>query len=207
MPSCDIVVFDLGNVMIEILDWPASCAAAGVPWRPFPITEEVLGRIRALEGAYECGAIDDHALCAGWSAAVEGVYSPAGVRAAFLAMLGPELPGIADLVARLKAAGIRTACLSNTSGLHWPILTDPAIYPSIAALDAQHASHLFGLRKPDMEIYRAFETATGAHPDGILFFDDRPENVTAAQARGWTAVHIDPARPSVAQIEAALAGV
>ncbi|HEY3380004.1 MAG TPA: HAD-IA family hydrolase, partial [Armatimonadota bacterium] len=95
------------------------------------------------------------------------------------------------------------ACLSNTCAPHWADLTNAVRYPGIAALDFQHASHLFGVAKPDPAIYQLFEAATGQRSEEILFFDDRAENVAAAQACGWHAVQILPTHPAVAQIHAA----
>ncbi len=132
------------------------------------------------------------------------MYTPEEIIAIYLAIIQEELPGIHELVTGLQAAGYRTACLSNTCELHWPVLTDPAIYPAIARLDARHASHLFGVRKPDHAIYRRFEAATGMAPAEILFFDDLPENVQGALECGWHAVHIHRDRPAVEQMREAL---
>ena len=107
-----------------------------------------------------------------------------------MAIIQPEYPGILELVNALHAAGCATACLSNTCASHWAALVDPARYPAIARLGARHASHLFGLMKPDPHIYRRFEQAMGAQPAEILFFDDGPANVAAARQRGWRAEQI-----------------
>lgn len=132
-------------------------------------------------------------------------YTLNELRAGFMAIIREELPGIYDIVSGLKARGVRTACLSNTSPVHWPVLTDPARYPSIAALDAHFASHLLGLYKPDPAIYRAVEQALDIRPEDALFFDDRPANVEAAQACGWRATLITAAQPSAVQMRTVLA--
>jgi FMN phosphatase YigB (HAD superfamily) len=61
-----------------------------------------------------------------------------------------------------------------------------------------------GLVKPDAEIYRAFERATGAAPGDVVFFDDLAENVDAARACGWDAVLVDHGGDTAAQVLAAL---
>lgn len=45
-----------------------------------------------------------------------------------------------------------------------------------------------GLRKPDLAIYRRAIDIVGGPPERILFIDDRPENVTGAQAAGLVAL-------------------
>ncbi|CAN5392976.1 HAD family phosphatase [soil metagenome] len=107
-------------------------------------------------------------------------------------ILMEEYPGIPELVARLKAEGWATACLSNTNAPHWKELTDPARFPSVAGLDFRLASHELGAIKPSPEIFAAFEDRTGYKGSEIAFFDDLPANVEAARAAGWDAHLVDP---------------
>jgi 2-haloacid dehalogenase len=47
--------------------------------------------------------------------------------------------------------------------------------------------------KPDPQLYRIVETASGHTSDEILFLDDRAENVEAAARLGWrTVLHQSP---------------
>ena len=70
------------------------------------------------------------------------------------------------------------------------------------------ASHLLGSAKPEPVIFRkaqaVFSSALAESPSQIVFFDDAPENVLAAQHAGWTAYEIDPHGDTAAQIRAAL---
>jgi FMN phosphatase YigB (HAD superfamily) len=67
-------------------------------------------------------------------------------------------------------------------------------------LQHRHASHLLGFAKPDIRIYRAFESATGHSGADILFFDDLKDNVRAARSAGWRAERIDPDNETVPQL-------
>ena len=58
-------------------------------------------------------------------------------------------------------------------------------------IEHRHASHLFGLAKPDEKAFAAFERRVGAAGDQILFFEDTPANVEGAKAFGWNAELID----------------
>ena len=42
-----------------------------------------------------------------------------------------------------------------------------------------------GVIKPDAEIYRKVEADCGVAPDGLLFADDRQDNLDAAAKGGW----------------------
>ncbi|MFF2082387.1 HAD family hydrolase [Nocardia sp. NPDC058176] len=55
--------------------------------------------------------------------------------------------------------------------------------------DAVVSSAVVGVAKPDPRIYEIAAAAAGAAPDRCLFIDDRPANVTAAQALGMTGIH------------------
>ena len=57
-----------------------------------------------------------------------------------------------------------------------------------------------GLRKPAAEAYEVVTSTLGASPGDLIFVDDRRNNVEAAAAQGWGALHFTGA----AQLEAAL---
>lgn len=116
-------------------------------------------------------------------------------------ILSHPTEGTLQIVRALNESGLTTACLSNTNELHWQVLTDPACYANIAALQLKTASHLFGLSKPDPAIYRAFEEVSGASGAEILFFEDAPANIASAAAVGWRTAPIDPSQPQAPQIE------
>ena len=53
--------------------------------------------------------------------------------------------------------------------------------------DAIHYAADLGHAKPAPEFYREIEARTGFAPADIFFIDDKPANVEAAQACGWSA--------------------
>lgn len=58
-----------------------------------------------------------------------------------------------------------------------------------AHFDAMHYAADLGWAKPSPRFYAAIEARTGFRPDEIFFIDDKPANVEAALARGWSAAH------------------
>jgi len=203
--SIRAVVFDIGGVMIRLAyGWRNACRAVGIEFRDFDATSEYQASLEALEIDYGRGLIDTGVYFARLHGLMGGLYNLNELRAIHGAVIQEEFPGIYEIVRALKSTGLFTACLSNTCASHWTTLTDPARYPAIGLLDARHASHLFGLMKPDPAIFRRFEAETGLRPAEILFFDDSEQNALAARDRGWTSVHIANPDNAVPEIRHAL---
>ncbi len=192
--------------MIRLADgWPGACREAGVPHRaevrPWP---EVNKDWLALDAELGAGRMDEDSFFQAFHDAHGGIYSIAELRAAFQAIIQEEFAGIDAIVGALQAAGYRTACLSNTSAVHWVDLDNPAKYPAIGHLHVRHASHLLGCMKPDATIYRKFMEVMDARPEEIIFFDDYLVNVEGARACGWHAEQIVKDLPAVEQITTSL---
>lgn len=79
----------------------------------------------------------------------------------------------------------RLGLLSNTGPIHFPYLR--RLYPFLSGFDFQVLSYEVGAVKPEPAIYAAVERQAAGPPGGILYFDDIPEYVAAARARGWQA--------------------
>lgn len=181
-----LVVFDLGGVLVRIRHtWDAILEALGEP---------PLARTSAWHHAdydpilrYQNGTMDEDA----YLEQVGGDLglTPERARAAHAAMLEGDYVGAVGLIEDLKAAGVKTACLSNTNALHWVALM--ACHPTMTALDARFASFEMNLSKPDP---RAYRVVADAFPgvDRKIFFDDRLDNVVAAINLGWEAHRVDP---------------
>jgi putative hydrolase of the HAD superfamily len=50
-------------------------------------------------------------------------------------------------------------------------------------------SHIIGVKKPNLKIYKACLERTLSRPEECLFIDDKPENVAAAKKLGMKAIH------------------
>ncbi len=96
----------------------------------------------------------------------------------------PEhVPGTREIIARLKAQGVPLFGLSNFGADFWP-----EFIAAEAALDGFGDIVVSGhekVAKPDPEIYAIAEARFGLPPQHLFFIDDKPENIAAAQARGW----------------------
>jgi putative hydrolase of the HAD superfamily len=186
--SNDLIVFDLGRVLVRICDgWQDAFQRAGVSLSHDVLDESVRRRLLAGVSRIEVGEMPVQAFC-------EEVAGCLGLECEVVTRmwrgytLGP-FEGADELLSDLAAARATTACLSNTNAEHWRVLTDPADPHGVVInrLDHHFASHILRARKPDPAIYAHVEQATSFAPNQIVFFDDLPENIHAAKARGWRA--------------------
>ena len=96
-----------------------------------------------------------------------------------------EIPGTADLIDDLRAAGHRVLGLSNFSAETFPLCR--AAYPVFERFDDIVVSGEHGIGKPQPEIYHLLCERNGIEPAEAVFLDDSPGNVTAAHAVGMGA--------------------
>lgn len=201
MTAPRLAVFDLGGVVVRICrSWEEGCRAAGIAPRAARPLAEAAPEIDALVRAHQRGE-HDAAHHYARLAEIVGGHAPEEVGRIHMAWILGDYPGMAAAIDRIHAAGLDSACLSNTNAAHWDQLAGSEAFRRIRR---PHASHLMGLVKPDAEIYRAFERATGAAPGDVVFFDDLAENADAARACGWDAVLVDHGGDTAAQVLAAL---
>lgn len=198
-----LVVFDLGRVLIRICDgWSHACevAAVAVPGGVNESDGSTSRRVEELAALLDTGGIDLDTF-AEKLAPIRGLQPADVVRIQNIYLRGPYA-GTVRLIDDLNAAGVRTACLSNTSDNHWRMMTNPADvnYLPLDRLTYRFASHLVGLRKPDERIYAHVERTTGAVPGSILFFDDLGANIEAAARRGWRAHQVRIDADPIAQV-------
>ena len=100
------------------------------------------------------------------------------------AELGETIHTTATLLPELRPR-VRIGCLSNTNSIHWDRLLSE--YSFMHQFDRRFASQLVGHAKPGREIYQVAADRLGVRPHQILFFDDKEENVRAAELLGWHA--------------------
>jgi HAD superfamily hydrolase (TIGR01509 family) len=91
-------------------------------------------------------------------------------------------PGVESFLTCARQAGVPVWCLSNdverwSDKLRTKFGVDQLLAGSVI-------SGKVGCRKPDRAIYQAFLEASGYRPDELLFVDDRPRNIEAAEAFG-----------------------
>jgi FMN phosphatase YigB (HAD superfamily) len=193
-----LVCFDWGGVILRhCRGWAEGCAAAGLSVRFDPTEPEGLARRREAHRLHQTGRIGHEDFLTQLREATGNLYTRDELAHLHDAWLLDEYPGVREVIERLvRTLSVETALLSNTNEAHWvthlpgPNGQSPR-FPTAGLLKHRHASHLMGLVKPDVAIFRDFEERVGHGGRDVLFFDDLEENIAAARSAGWIAEVID----------------
>lgn len=97
-------------------------------------------------------------------------------------------PEIWEKIPRLKEQGYKIYLLSNYSEDLFKKHTQYADF--MKYIDGKMVSYMIHKIKPDPAIYQALFDSYGLVPQECLFFDDRAENVKAAQKQGMAAKQV-----------------
>lgn len=101
----------------------------------------------------------------------------------WLQMVPGLIPETVALLRALRRRGVTVHALTNF-GVRTLAMAEAA-YPALTEFDRRFVSGALRLIKPDPAIYACVEAETGIAPERLFFTDDRPENIAAAEARGW----------------------
>ena len=101
-------------------------------------------------------------------------------------MLAGEIPGTVDVLARLRAVGVRLVALSNWSAEMFPVARER--FDFLAWFEGIVISGDVGVNKPDRRIFDHLAEQFGIEPTTALFIDDSSANVEAAKALGYRAI-------------------
>ena len=181
----DALLFDLGNVVIEIdylraYDvWARSSgltreriAARFLPDEAYARHErgeiglaEYFEHVRGVLGV----DLDDAALLEGWNSIYVG-----------------EIGEVVALLERLRER-VALYAFSNTNRTH-QAYWEPRYASALTPFRKVFLSHDLGRRKPEREAFEAISAQIGVPLSRVLFFDDLEENVAGARAAGMPAV-------------------
>jgi putative hydrolase of the HAD superfamily len=127
-------------------------------------------------------------------AALLGV-EPAGLIDGLFSGVKPDATMIAA-VRRAHAAGVRTALVSNSWGVHrYPHELFPELFDGVV-ISAEE-----GIRKPSRHMYELGAERAGVEPERCVFVDDLPFNLTPAQKMGMATVHHTSAETTIPELE------
>lgn len=180
----EAVVFDIGNVLIE--------------WNPERFYDARIGAERRARLFSEVPLL---AMNDGVDRGDDLATSVAALAAAhpdwaedigcwhdnWIEMASPAIDRSVRLLRALRARGVPVIALSNFGRATFDIAC--AHYPFLSEFDQRYISGHIGAIKPEPRIYELLEGTCGVAPEGLLFADDRADNIAAARARGWQ-VHL-----------------
>jgi HAD superfamily hydrolase (TIGR01509 family) len=177
----DLVLFDLGGVLIELAGVRALLELTGISseqelWRRWL-------RCRWVR-RFESGDCSETEFATGVVTDWQIDLSPAAFLEAFREWPVGPLPGAAELVAQTRAS-VATGCFSNTNALHWHDRI--AAWPLADLFDQRFLSFELGLLKPDVSAFAQVAGMLEVPAERVLFLDDNAMNVAGAAAAGFQA--------------------
>jgi 2-haloacid dehalogenase len=101
-------------------------------------------------------------------------------------MLAGEIRGTVDVLAELRAAGLRLVALSNWSAELFPVALER--FDFLAWFEGILISGEVGVNKPDPQIFEHLVERFGIEPATAIFIDDSSANVDTAAALGFGAI-------------------
>ncbi len=200
--SYEAVAFDLGGVVL------------GSPFPAMRRYERDLGladralvdvvRLRGEDGAWyrhERGELGFREFCRVFES--EGaelgiVFSAAELMRRIAAAVQPD-PGMVAAVDAIRAAGLRTAALTN----NWatPAPAGDTFDGLQSHFDVFLESHVLGLRKPDPAIYEVLLDRLGSPAQAVIYLDDMGRNLKPARALGMTTIKVEAQAAAIAELE------
>ncbi|GAA3860110.1 HAD family phosphatase [Celeribacter arenosi] len=178
--SVEAVVFDIGNVLIE--------------WQPERHYDATIGeaRRRDMFARVDLHEINDRV---DRGAPFRQTIEEAAERYPdfeseilmwyheWIHMAQPEIPHSVRILRALRAKGVPVFALSNFGIESFEFAETK--YPFLTEFDRRYISGHMGCVKPHALIYEMVEADCGIAAQGLLFADDRQENIDAAANRGW----------------------
>jgi len=199
MSSPDILLFDLGGVLLDInfdrvyASWARSASCDMM---------DIFGKMpRETFDRYQIGAIDDTTFYAEMIEALGIGISEEDFFEGWNKVFVGEKNGIYDTVFCGEVLGIYDTLVLATKK-RFPLYllsnTNPSHYEYFSRRFAGLLKHFkwkfisstIGLLKPDPAIFHLVAREIGVTMDRIMFFDDTIENVEGAKACGLQAVHV-----------------
>lgn len=180
MSKIEAVIFDIGNVLIE--------------WQPERFYDAVVGEARRKEIFSTVDLHDMNNKVDLGHPFRETIYETAEAHPGFrndirmwhdrwIEMATPVIDHSVSLLRALRTKGMPVFALTNFGIESFDFAETH--YSFLGEFDRRYISGHMKRVKPDPEIYAMVEDDCGLAPESLLFADDRPENITAAEARGW----------------------
>lgn len=101
-------------------------------------------------------------------------------------MVPGEIEASVAILSRLKRAGVKLYAITNFSAEKFAECQRR--FPFLGSFDGIVVSAAEALVKPDAAIYQVLFERYGLAPESCVFIDDSPPNVAAARALGMTAI-------------------
>jgi len=198
MPTPEVVVFDLGKVLV---DFDYSIAARRIAARSTMPPDDIQHFIdhSPLLSRYETGLMtraqffEEIRKTTGFLGDIEEFGQ-------FFADIFSPMDEMVELHERLRRHAVPTFIFSNTNDL--AVAHIRYNFPFFSNFDGYVLSYEHGAMKPDAKLYEVVERVTARKGKQILYLDDRIENAQAGLARGWHVIQHQDTKTSKERIKA-----
>lgn len=189
------LLIDWGGVLTTnlIASFHAYCLRAQID----PMT--LLGRFRTdpaareLLIALETGELEEATFELRFAALIGA--EPEGLIDGLFAGVEPDL-AMLDAVRRAREAGVRTALVSNSWGVHrYPHEIFSELFDGVVISGEER------MRKPSRRMYELGAERAGASAEQCVYVDDLPFNLTPAEEMGMAVVHHTSADTTIPELE------
>ncbi|OOG77100.1 HAD family phosphatase [Algoriphagus sp. A40] len=192
-PDADFLIFDLGNVIID-LDYNRAFNLIKSEVPPAYHSKVDSFYVTDFHKAYEKGEIDSQTFRNEIRAYFGQSWEDSKVDELWNSILGKIPNERIELVSKLKG-NYQLAVLSNTNEIHIDAVyemlrMDHGMEGFEPLFDRIFYSHEMGLAKPSAEIYERMLFELGTSADRVIFFDDLEANVLGAVSLGIKAIQV-----------------
>jgi putative hydrolase of the HAD superfamily len=188
------IIFDLGNVVIEIHYNRTLEAFRELGFQEFEKAYSLFKQ-SDLFTLLETGKIPGDEFCNNLRENGVNIFRNEDIKNAWSMMLGELTAENYELLKSVKK-NYHTFLLSNTNEIHIEYFTKGIVQafgrnvlPEM--FDKLYYSHSVQLRKPNVEIYEYVLKDAGLNPRETIFVDDLKENIDAANKAGILAYHLE----------------
>ncbi len=176
----EVILFDLGGVLVELVGVPIM-----LQWSDHPLDDDSLWHAWLQSDSvrsFESGKIGPQQFASSLIDEMKLRVSTEEFIAAFTFWPKCLFPGAVELLSDLRSRRYPMACLSNSNELHWPRMMGEMDLANL--IDEHYSSHQLGMLKPDAEVFDFVTAQLGCSAEAILFLDDNTLNVDAARRAG-----------------------
>ncbi len=189
------LLIDWGGVLTSNLfaSFYAYCVQAEIDPQTLGERFKADPQFRALLIALETGELQEPAFELRFAELLE--VEPDGLIDGLFAGVGPDTAMIV-VVRRAREAGVRTALVSNSWGVHrYPHELFDELFDGVV-ISARE-----GIRKPARRMYELGAQRAGVPAEACVYVDDLPFNLTPAQELGMATVHHTSAETTIPELE------
>jgi putative hydrolase of the HAD superfamily len=206
-------------LVIEAVLWDFGGVILSSPFDAFALYEQEIGLpegfIRKVNSTnadanawaqFERSEVDAAGFCLLFEQEADALGQKVSGERILACLHGDLRPEMVEGIRRVKAAGLKTACLTNNvlGGGEGPEDRRHHVEEVMGLFDVVVESSKLGVRKPEVRFYEIACELLDVEPSQCVFLDDLGVNLKPAKAMGMTTIKVLNADQALADLEAVL---